>query len=458
MSAPTSSHSRGWPFVGHFFAFRADAPGFLRRIAGEQGDVARFRLGRRDAFLLTHPDMVRRVLVDHADAFVKGRLMQRARRLLGDGLLTSEAQLHHTQRRRIQPVFSRERLQGYGAQVPSLVASAVSGWRRGAVVRVDAEMDALAMRMVARTLLGADIEDEVPELFGALRRLSRWAPLLAAPGGRLLERTRLPFLGRLRQAIDVVERIIDRRIAEGGSCAPLLGALVDSMPHGLVRDEVMTIFLAGHDTTAASLMWTWLLLGAHPEVERRLGDELSVVLGDRLPEPADIAQLPFTDMVVREVLRLYPPIGRIGRRPIDDLDLGSVVLPRGAAVFVSPFVTQRDARWFDEPDAFRPDRWAEPAPERPRFAWFPFGAGPRSCIGEHFARMMLVLTIATIARSWRLQPTRDGLPGTRSLLTLKPRGAVWMVAESKAVPCPGVTLAGQPRPVDEPNVVTTSRR
>ena len=428
---------RSWPLVGHLVAFRRDAPGFLLRLAREQGDVARFRLGRQDAFLLSHPDLVRRVLVDLADRFVKGRLVQRGRRLLGDGLLTSEGQLHHVQRRRIQPVFSRDRIQGYAGVVVPLAESVAARWTPDTPVRVDAEMDALAMRIVARALLGADIEHEVPELHGALHRLARWAPLLAAPGGKVLERVRLPFAGRLGDAIEIVERVIDQRIAEGGTGAPLLSALIQTqadgaaMPARLVRDEVMTIFLAGHDTTAAVLTWTWLLLGAHPEVEQRLHDEVTLVLGNRTPEPADAARLVYTDMVIREVLRLYPPIGRIGRRPVDDIDLGPVVLPRDAPVFVSPFVTQRDQRWFDQPDAFLPERWADSVTQRPRFAWFPFGAGPRSCIGEHFGRLVLVLAVATLAARWRLTPTRSGLPGMRSLLTLKPRGAVWMVAQRR---------------------------
>jgi cytochrome P450 len=302
-------------------------------------------------------------------------------------------------------VFARERLHQYAAQVPGIVARRTAGWRAGGPVRVEAEMDALAMSVVARTLLGTDIDDNAPELGRALRRLSRWIPLLLAPGGRMLERTGLPLLRRLRQAMETVEGAID-------------------------RDQVMTIFLAGHDTTAAALTWVWLLLGTHPDAEARLHHELDSVLGGREPRAADSFCLPYTEMVVKETLRLYPPIGRIGRRPIHDVDLGGVMLPGDAAVFLSPFVTQRDPRWFPEPDEFRPERWADPAPDRPRFAWFPFGVGPRSCVGEHFARLMLVLTVASIAGSWRLGGVAR-LPKERSLLTLKPRGAVWMVAERR---------------------------
>jgi cytochrome P450 len=403
----------------------------LLRIAQEQGDVARFRLGRADAVLLSHPDHVRQVLVDRAGDFTKGRLMQRARRLLGDGLLTSEGDMHRRQRRRIQPVFTRERLQEYAALVPTLAALQMTGWRVGMPVRVDAEMDALAMKVVVRALLGTDIEAEVPALGRELRRLAQWAPLLAAPGGRILENIRLPVFGRLGDAIETVEGVIDRQIDQGRTGGALLGTLLhldEGVPLSarLVRDEVMTIFLAGHDTTSAALTWTWLLLGHHPEAARRVQEELASVLGGRDPGVADLARLPYTDAVVKETLRLYPPIGRIGRRPVRDLDLDPPALRRDTAVFLSPFVTGRDPRWFPAPDSFRPERWSEPEAARPRFAWFPFGAGPRSCIGEHFARMVLTLAVATIAQKWWLRPLTRELPRVRSLLTLKPRGPVRM--------------------------------
>ena len=423
------------PLVGHALAFHADSTGFLLRIAREQGDVARFRLGRTDAFLLAHPDQVRTVLVDRAADFGKGRLMQRARRLLGDGLLTSEGEAHRQQRRRVQPVFARERLHLYGALVPELVTDHAACWRHGSRIRLDAEMDGLAMKVVPRALLGADIEHEVPALRNALHRLARWAPLLAAPGGKALERVRLPIVGRLGEAIETIETAVDRQIAQGGDTAPLLEALLHStadLPSSrrLVRDEVMTIFLAGHDTTSAALTWTWLLLGSHPEVESRLHGEIASVLGGRKPRMDDLDKLSYAAMVVKETLRLYPPISRIGRRPLEDMAFGSVRLAKDATVFLSPFVTQRDPRWFADPEQYQPERWARPAPDRPRFAWFPFGAGPRSCVGEHFALGVLTLALVTIAQRWRLIPTAK-LPRRRSLLTLKPRGAVWMTVEAR---------------------------
>jgi cytochrome P450 len=237
----------------------------------------------------------------------------------------------------------------------------------------------------------------------------------------------------------MVDHIIGRQIDEGRSEAALLGALLRSddgapIAADLVRDEVMTIFLAGHDTTSAALTWTWLLLGHHPEATRRLQAELASVLGGREPTVADLARLPYTDGVVKETLRLYPPVGRIGRRPVRDVDLDPPALGKDTAVFLSPFVTGRNPRWFSEPESFRPERWNEPASDRPRFAWFPFGAGPRSCIGEHFATMVLTLAVATLAQRWRLRPSAPDLPRVRSLLTLKPRGAVRMIVEAAAPP------------------------
>jgi cytochrome P450 len=422
-----------WPLLGHRPGFQADATGFLLRIAQEQGDIARFRLGRTEAVLLSHPDHVRQVLVDRADDFSKGRLMQRARRLLGNGLLTSEGDVHRRQRRRIQPVFTRERLQQYGSVVPALVQAHIASWREGSVIRVDEEMDALAMKLVVRALLGTSIEEEVPTLGRALRRLSRWAPLLAAPGGRVVEKIRVPGVGRLGDAVELVEAVVDRHIEKGRSEGVLLEALLqpDAMPMSarMVRDEVMTIFLAGHDTTSAALTWIWLLLSHHPDKAERLRAELDTVLQGRAARVEDLPHLSYTDAVVKETLRLYPPIGRIGRRPIRNIELEGIALKKGTAVFLSPFVTGRDRRWFAEPHEFRPERWSNDA-DRPRFAWFPFGAGPRSCIGEHFARMVLSLAVAAIAQRWTLQLTRSGLPKVRSLLTLKPRGAVRMIAES----------------------------
>jgi cytochrome P450 len=426
--------SGAWPLLGDSPAFRANATGFLLRIAREQGDVARFRIGRREAFLLSHPDHVNAVLVRRADEFGKGRLMQRARRLLGNGLLTSEGDFHRAQRRQIQPAFTQEQIRRAVASVPAVAAARGARWS-ALPVRADDEMDALAMTVVSGALLGTVIEARLPALQASLHTLVRWAPLLMAPGGRLLERVRGPLVGRVGRALATVERAIAECVANGAPDAPLLAALrrsaTDAMPASQMRDEVMTIFLAGHDTTAATLTWVWLLLAEHPGVRARMHAELDDRLGDADPTADDIPRLTWTAAVIDEALRLFPPIGRIGRRPLGEVALHDVTLPADSTVFISPFVIHRDPRWYQDPERFDPERWVAEVSARPRFAWIPFGAGPRSCIGEHFARAMLVLTVATIARRWQLDPLKPGLPAPRSLLTVKPRSGVWMAVRPR---------------------------
>jgi cytochrome P450 len=433
--------SRGLPFAGHAPWFYADTNGFLLRLARAQGDIASFWLGSDEAFLLSHPDHVQQVLVHDAGAFRKGQMMQRARRLLGDGLLTSEGELHRCQRRRLQPAFCRHQLATYAESVPELAARAVQGWASGDAVNLGAAMDELAMAIVVQALLGTDPGAAGSSLASDLRVVSRWLPLLAAPGGQRLDRMGLPIIRRAGQAADRIAAALDRRLAEAAPVGDrhLLSLLLRPdrvgtvMPPGLARDEAMTLFLAGHDTSAAALTWTWYLLATHPEVDRRLTGELDDVLGGRHPTPADLPRLVYTGQVLDEALRLYPPVGRIGRRPIEDYSIGGRVIPAGAAVFLSPFVTQRDPRWWPRPDQFDPDRWSEEARRgRPRYAAFPFGAGPRSCIGGQMARMVGILVIATIARHWRMLPTADPPPRIRSLLTLKPTRPLYLRVERRS--------------------------
>jgi cytochrome P450 len=437
--------SRGLPLVGHAPWFYRDTNGFLLRLARAGGDVAAFRLGREPAFLLSHPDHVQQVLVDDAEAFRKGRLMQRARRLLGDGLLTSEGELHRCQRRRLQPAFCRDQLATYAEAVPRLAARAAERWVESDALDLSAAMDQLARAIVVQALLGTDLEGEVSSLAGDLQVLSRWLPLAAAPGAERLERLGLPFMRRAGEAADRITAAIDRRLAaatpSGGR--DLLSLLLRpdgdgvAMPSRLARDETMTLFLAGHDTTAAALTWSWYLLATHPDVDRRLKRELGDVLGERDPIPEDWPRLAYTGLVLEEALRLYPPVGRIGRRPIEDYRIGGRVIPAGAAVFLSPFVTQRDQRWWPDPDRFEPDRWTEEGRRgRPRYAAFPFGAGPRSCVGGQMARMVGTLVIATIAQRWRMLPPAGSPPRIRSVLTLKPARPLYLRLERRT-PAPG---------------------
>lgn len=424
---------RALPLVGHLPWFWADTTGFLLRLARAQGDVAVFRLGRREAFLLSHPDHVQRVLVDDAGAFRKGGLMRRARRLLGDGLLTSEGETHHAQRRRLQPAFCRNQLAKYGEMVPEVAARCVERWAEGQVVDVGAAMDELAMTIVARTLLGADLDAEAAPLAVDLRLIARRAPLFAAPGARLIERLGLPPFGAAGRAADRIEAAVLRWTRGRIQTADRdLLSVLRRLPPRVARDQAMTLFLAGHDTTAAALTWTWHLLATHPHVARGLEGELDDVLGGRAPRAADFPALVFTAMVFDEALRLYPPIGRIGRRPVADYPIEGHRIPAGAPVFLSPYVTQRDPRWWPEPELFDPERWtSETADRRPRYAAFPFGAGPRSCIGGQMARTIGVLALATIGHRWRMRPMPGPAPRVRGVLTLKPARPLRLLLERR---------------------------
>ena len=410
---------RGLPLVGHGLAFRRDSTGFLLSLARSGRDIVPFRLGRRRAFLVVHPDLIRSVLVDHAGAFRKGRLMQRARRLLGDGLLTAEGDPHRAQRKRIQPGFTRARVTEYAARVPALARRIAAGWRDGASIDVGPEMDRLALVTMAGALLGVDLEGDGRAAADDLALLARRAPLLTLPGGALLERLPIPPIRSVHAALQRIEAIIAAR-----AVPPALEPAAARMSPRERRDEAMTLFMAGHDTTAASMTWCWHLLATHPAEAARLRAEVDALVGDRDPGPADAGRLPFTSAVVAEALRLYPPVGRMGRRPIADIEIGGTMLAAGSSVFVSPFATQRDPRWFPDPDAFRPMRWLDPAHERPRFAYIPFGAGPRACIGEHLARLVATLVLATLAREWEFVPLAADRIHPRTLLTVKPRGGL----------------------------------
>jgi len=380
---------------------------FLARVARESGDIGSFQLGRRQAFLVNHPDLIRAVLVDHADGFGRGYLMRRAKRLLGEGLLTSEGCAHRRQRRAIQPTLSRARIQEHAPEITEQVAVWRDRLTLGRPFDLLEEAAALTMEVIARQLFGVELGRDLDRLTRELAILTRWSPLIMLPRMELLER--LPFFSRISQALDrldvIVRSQIDAARRRGGRhiIAHLVG-------HGgfesddRLRDEVVTLFMAGHDTTAASLAWTLILLARNRAVAERLRDDQSGR---------------FADAVVRESLRLYPPAVRTGHRALRAMEIGGVSVPAGAMVFVSPYATQRDPRWFSDPDSFRPERWLDQPVPSP-LTYFPFGFGRRSCVGEHFARAVLLAAVTKLTVDWRFELVGARLFAVRSFLTLKP--------------------------------------
>ncbi len=382
-------------------AFRRDSLG-LFELAASHGDVAFFRAGPFGIYVLSHPDLVKDILVVRHRDVMKGRGLQALKELLGEGLLTSEGDFHRKQRRTIQPIFRHDRIRGYGDAMVEQAERTADGWIDGATVDVHQEMYRLTLAIVGRTLFDRDIEAEdareVSEALGSGlelfdRLMSLFAPLLS----RLpLPKTRQ--LNRARARLDaVIYGMIEERRRTGADGDDLLSLLLRArdeegdgggMTDRQLRDEAMTIFLAGHETTSVALTWTWYLLSQHPEAETRLHAELDEVLGERPPAVDDLPRLPYTEMVLTESMRLYPPAYVLGRTALEDLDLLGYRVPKGATMLASQWVIHRDPRWFDEPLEFRPERWTpETRVSLPRYAYFPFGAGPRICIGEPFAWM-----------------------------------------------------------------------
>jgi len=415
------------------------------RLAREYGDLPQFQLLSYPAYLLNHPDLVREVLVTQQNKFIKSLALQRARILLGEGLLTSEGDFHRRQRRLAQPAFHRERLNAYALVMTGCAARACGHWRHGATLNVSDEMMRLTLDIVARTLFSADIESEAPEIGEALTAVLKMFRLLMLPFAEYLEKLPLPPVRRFEKArarLDAtIYGLIEERRRDKRDTGDLLSMLLlaqDDEGDGAgmsdiqVRDEAMTLFLAGHETTANALTWTWYLLSQNPACEERLHQELDSVLGGRVPTVGDLTSLRYTEMVFAESMRLYPPAWAIGRMAKEDCDLRGVKIAAGSICLASPYVMHRDPRWFPDPERFDPERWIPEAREkRLRFSYFPFGGGARVCIGERFAWMEGVLVLATIAQRWTLRLEPDQRVDILPLITLRTKYGMRMSITSR---------------------------
>jgi cytochrome P450 len=401
--------------LGSLGDFNRDQLAFYTRCAREFGDVVPIRLGPSRGFLIFHPDAIEELLVVHSRDLIKSRGVRLLRGILGDGLVVAEGDLWLRQRRLMQPAFHRHRVAAYGEIMPAHAARQVADWREDTVVDMHAEMMAVTRAIVARALFDADVSEDarvvgdaleiVAESFGKrLGSLRAFVPLWLPTRQNLRLRRAIRGLDR------VVYRMIDDRRRSPGARGDLLSILLDAhdaddgsrMTDRQVRDEVMTLFLAGHETTAVALSWTWYLLSEYPAADARLADELRAVLGGRAPTVADLPALRYAEMVVTESMRLYPPAYAMGRQAARPIEVAGHPVPAGNFLIIGTWAVHRDARWFDEPGTFRPERWADDSARRlPRFAYLPFGGGARQCIGNGFAMMEAVLILATIAQRFR---------------------------------------------------------
>ena len=422
------------------FAYRRGALPFFQNLAQQYGDISYFRLGPQQAFFLNHPDHIKDVLVTNHQNFMKGLALQRAKRLLGEGLLTSEGSFHRRQRRLAQPAFHRARIASYANVMTEHAATTRDRWHDGDTLDISEEMMQLTLGIVGKTLFDADVASDAGEVGEAMTVLMGLFNILTIPFFELIEKLPLPQLRRFDQArakLDaIIYRLIEDRRRSGEDRGDLLSMLLLSqdtegdggqMTNEQLRDELMTIFLAGHETTANALTWTLYLLSQNAETETRLHEELDAVLGGRLPAFEDVARLKYTEMVLAESMRLFPPAWALGRLALEDSEIGGYVVPKKSLVIMSQYVMHHDARYFAEPLRFDAERWTPEAREaRPQFSYFPFGGGPRRCIGEGFAWMEGILLLATLAQRWRMKLVSGHPVAINSVMTLRPKHGMRM--------------------------------
>ena len=424
--------------------FPFDPQAFTVGIAQQFGDIAHYKLGPLHVYQLNHPSLIREVLVDKADKFHKPKLVKRGLRpTAGDGLLTSDGALWKRQRKLIQPAFQPDRLAAYAGVMVAHAQSMMDSYAEGEVRDIAADMAVLTLGIVVKCLFGTDLPPEA-------RDISR--PMLAvldAANERLysvLRTSWLPTARNLREKRAIAEldailqRLIRTRRAENESRGDLLSILLAAadeesgvrMSDQQLRDELMTLFGAGHETTAVALTWTWYLLSRHPVVNAKLDEELDRVLAGHPPSISDLPRLPYTEMVIREALRLYPPAPGFAREPIEDVTIAGYEVPKGSFITISPYVLHHDTRFFPDPERFDPERFAPGWEERiPRYAYLPFGSGPRVCIGNGFAMLETRLILATVAQHFRLSLESNETIRPVQLVTLRPSGPVRMRLERR---------------------------
>jgi cytochrome P450 len=445
LTTPKPRGPKNLPILGNLAAFRARPLEFLCETAKQYGDLPYFRLGPYHAYLVNHPDLVRDILVTNQANFTKSRALQRAKILLGQGLLTSEGKFHLRQRRLVQPAFHRDRLAGYAAVMSEYAVRVRERWKAGSTLDISDEMMRLTLGVVGKTLFSADVESEAPEIGQALTTVLKMFRMLMLPFSEYLEKLPLPSIRRFEKARDRLDQtiygLIRERRKSGEDTGDLLSMLLlaqddeadgTGMTDTQVRDEALTLFLAGHETTANALTWTWYLLSQNPECEARLHQEIDAVLEGRVPQMTDLPQLRYTEMVFAEGMRLYPPAWAIGRMSKEPFELGGMHIGAKSICILSPYVMQRDPRWFPEPDRFDPERWTPEARDaRPKFSYFPFGGGARVCIGERFAWMEGALILATLAQKWKLRLADGHRVEPLPLITLRTKYGMRMICQPR---------------------------
>jgi cytochrome P450 len=425
-----------------FGAMQQNPLDYFTEMTQKYGDVFGMRIGNFRTIFINHPDLIEDVLVNNARKYHKGRILQANKYLFGEGLLTAEGDFWLRQRRLSQPAFHRERINGYAATMADYTEQMVAPWRDGEERDIHEEMMQLALRIVGKTLFNADVTQDAKDVGETLDFLLR----IAANFGRtILVPLWVPTPRNLRAKLGikrlerVIYRIITERRASGRDAGDLLSTLLEvqdedgsRMNDRQLRDETITLFLAGHETTANTLSWTWWLLAQNPSVEKKLHEELDGVLGGRAPSVEDLPKLSYLNSVLTESLRLYPTAWGMARLTVEEHEIAGYPMHPGYGVAFAQWVVHRDARWFHAPLEFRPERWENGlAKQLPRFAYFPFGGGPRQCIGNTFALMEASVVLATVGQKFRfvLSPSHRVTP--LASITLRPKDGIRAKLEAR---------------------------
>jgi cytochrome P450 len=424
--------------LGNLPEFARDVLGFHERCRNEYGDIVRVGIGSRDVYLVNSPELIHTILVTNHRDFTKHHkfFWRHVTAIFGSGLLTSEGDSWMRQRRLIAPAFHRERIASYAETMVSYTERMLDEWQSGEVRNIHQDMMGVTLKIVAKVLFDADVSRDVEAVGGAFdsvtdeiavrfRRpffIPDWIPL---PGN-------LRYRAGVRALDTVVYRMIREHHDKGAEGADLLSMLMNvrdedgsRMSDKQLRDEAVTLLLAGHETTALVLSWTWYMLSLNPRVEAELTAEIDRALNGRVPSAADLPVLRYAECVILESMRMFPPAYGIGREAVRDCTLGDYDVPAGTTLFISAWVLHRDPRWYDAPLEFKPERWLDGFADRlPRHAYMPFGGGPRICIGNSFAMMEAVLLLATIARRFRMRAVSEAPVVPFPTITLRPRGGV----------------------------------
>jgi cytochrome P450 len=415
---------------------------YFTKVAREYGDIAGLRVLNFKTIFINHPDLIEEVLVTNARKYTKGKVLRANRHVFGEGLLTSEGDFWLRQRRLAQPAFHRARIASYAATMVEYTRRMLDDWRGGEERDAHQEMMRLTLQIVGKTLFDADVERDAQEVGKSLELLlemgANFRRTIFVPHW-LPTPTNLRVKREIAQIEKIIYRIIGERRASGRDAGDLLSMLLSAqdedgsrMTDRQLRDEAITLFLAGHETTASTLSWTWWLLARNPRVEAKLHAELDAMLGDRAPTLDDLPKLAYTGHVITESLRLYPAAWGMARLAVEDHEIAGYPVTKGMGVAMAQWVVHRDPRWYDAPEEFRPERWEDDLLKRlPRFAYFPFGGGPRQCIGNTFALMEAALILATIARKFRLRLVSIHPVVPLASITLRPRHGVRVTLESR---------------------------